>query len=251
SGAHRVRFVLRHGVPCTTHPSSAIAHRGANHIHPEIELNPRPNKLKLLKWLPDSWMVTTGVVADRSLHLTFDDGPNLEHTPRLLDLLASHDAKATFFLLGEQIEKHPDIVERLVAEGHQLGNHSYDHPRFTRIPRAEQLDQIERTERLLSKYDGKPRHRFRPPSGRFPLSLLAHFAVHPGSMAYWSYDSLDYQQKPASELIEVMRNHPPRPGDIILMHDDSEATIDALAVMLPEWHASGFRLATLPELPVT
>jgi peptidoglycan/xylan/chitin deacetylase (PgdA/CDA1 family) len=139
----------------------------------------------------------------------------------------------------------------LVAEGHQLGNHSYDHPRFTRIPRAEQLGQIERTERLLSRFDGKTLHRFRPPSGRFPLSLLAHFALSPSSMAYWSYDSLDYQQKPASELVDVMRSHPPRPGEVILMHDDSEATIDALAVMLPEWRASGFELSTLPELPPT
>ncbi|MEZ5461184.1 polysaccharide deacetylase family protein [Dokdonella sp.] len=194
-------------------------------------------------------MVTTGGAAERCLHLTFDDGPNEQHTPRLLDLLASHAAKATFFLLGEQVEKHPEIVERLVAEGHQLGNHSYDHPRFTRIPMAEQLEQIERTERLLTRFDGKALHRFRPPSGRFPLSLLAYYASNPGSMAYWSYDSLDYQQKSVSELIDVMRNHPPRPGDIVLMHDDSDATIDALAVLLPEWRASGFEFSTLPELP--
>lgn len=214
-------------------------------------MNPRPNKLKLLKWLPDSWMVTTGAVAERCLHLTFDDGPNAQHTPRLLDLLASHGAKATFFLLGEQVEKHPGIVERLVAEGHQLGNHSYDHPRFTRIPRAEQMAQIERTEQLLTRFDGKVRHRFRPPSGRFPLSLLAHYALRRDGMAYWSYDSLDYQQRPASELVEVMRTHPPRAGDILLMHDDSDATIDALAVLLPEWSALGFAFSTLPELPGT
>ncbi|MGB0134617.1 polysaccharide deacetylase family protein, partial [Dokdonella sp.] len=167
----------------------------------------------------------------------------------LLDLLASHAAKATFFLLGEQIEKHPEIVDRLVSEGHQLGNHSYDHPRFTRIPRADQLDQIERTEKLLTRHDGKTRHRFRPPSGRFPLSLLAQYAFRPDSMAYWSYDSLDYQHRPAAELVEIMRNSPPRAGDIVLMHDDSDATIDALAVLLPEWRASGFELSILPELP--
>ena len=214
-------------------------------------MNPRPNKLKLLRWLPDSWVMTTGIVAGRQLHLTFDDGPNEQHTPRLLDLLASHRAKATFFLLGEQIERHPDIVERLVAEGHQLGNHSYDHPRFTRIPRAQQLDQIERTEKLLRRHDGKSWHRFRPPSGRFPLTLLAHFAFRPDSMAYWSYDSLDYQHKSAAELIDIMRTSPPRPGDIMLMHDDSDATIDALAVLLPEWCTSGFGFSTLPELSGT
>jgi peptidoglycan/xylan/chitin deacetylase (PgdA/CDA1 family) len=196
-------------------------------------------------------MVTTGSAAGRTLHLTFDDGPNAQHTPRLLDLLASQEAKATFFLLGEQIEKHPEIVKRLVADGHQLGNHSYDHPRFTRIPKSEQLDQIRRTELLLSRFDGKSTHWFRPPSGRIGLSLLTHFAFRPGSMAYWSYDSLDYQKKPASSLIEIMRSHPPRPGDIVLLHDDSDATIDALAVLLPEWRASGFEFSNLPELPGT
>lgn len=211
-------------------------------------LNPRPNKLKLLRWLPNSLIMTTGVVEDRCLHLTFDDGPNTQHTPRLLDVLADHGAKATFFLLGEQVEKHPKIVERLVSEGHQLGNHSYDHPRFTLIPRAVQLEQIERTETLLSRHDGKAMHWFRPPSGRFPLSLLLHFAFRPDGIAYWSFDSLDYQRKPASELIRVMRNTPPRAGEIVLMHDDSIATIDALAALLPEWRAAGFKMLPLPEL---
>lgn len=212
------------------------------------DLNPRPNKLKVLRWLPSSWLLTTGPAADRALYLTFDDGPNAGHTGRLLDVLAANQAKATFFLLGEQVEKHPDIVRRIVDGGHQLGNHSYDHPRFTRIPHHQQLKQIERTEQLLTAIDGKHEHRFRPPSGRFPLSLLVHFAVNRSSIAYWSYDSLDYQHKSAEQLVAIMRGQPPRAGDIILLHDDSEATLDALEVMLPEWREAGFELRTLPEL---
>ena len=146
-------------------------------------MNPRPNKLKVLRWLPRSWLLTTGPAADRSIYLTFDDGPRHGHTSRLLDVLAANDAKASFFLLGEQVEKYPDIVRRMVAEGHQLGNHSYDHPRFTRISRSLQLNQIERTEKLLSAIDGKREHRFRPPSGRFPFlcwpTLLPTAAVSP------------------------------------------------------------------------
>jgi peptidoglycan/xylan/chitin deacetylase (PgdA/CDA1 family) len=182
------------------------------------------------------------------LHLTFDDGPKQGFTMRLLDVLAANDARASFFLLGEQIERYPDVVRRMVAEGHQLGNHSYDHARFTRIPHAQQLAQIDRTEALLTAFDGKREHRFRPPSGSFPLSLLVHFARNRSSIAYWSYDSLDYQRKSASELVRIMRAHPPQPGDIVLMHDDSDATIEALATILPEWRAAGFELRTLPEL---
>lgn len=212
-------------------------------------MNPRPNKLKVLKWLPRSWLLSTGPADDCSLYLTFDDGPRISHTPRLLDVLAANKAKASFFLLGEQVEKHPDIVRRMVAEGHQLGNHSYDHPHFTRIPVSSQMSQISRTEELLSAIDGKREHRFRPPSGHFPLSLLAHFAVNRSSIAYWSYDSLDYQKMPAAQLVEVMRRLPPRAGDIVLLHDDTDATIDALEVLLPEWNESGFRMRALPELP--
>jgi peptidoglycan/xylan/chitin deacetylase (PgdA/CDA1 family) len=198
--------------------------------------------------LPDSWLLCTGPSAGNALYLSFDDGPNVGFTERLLDVLAENEAKATFFLLGEQIEQHPDIVARMVAEGHSLGNHSYDHARFTRIPHAEQMDQIARTEALLGKFDGKAVHRFRPPSGKFPLSLLAHFAIHRGGIAYWSYDSLDYQKKPATELVEVMRAQPPRVGDIILMHDESDATIEALAILLPEWRTAGLVFRALPDV---
>ncbi len=211
-------------------------------------MNPRPNRLKVLRWLPDSWLLCSGPTAGNALYLSFDDGPNAGFTERLLDVLAENEAKATFFLLGEQIEQHPDIVARMVAEGHSLGNHSYDHARFTRIPHAEQMDQIARTETLLGKFDGKAVHRFRPPSGKFPLSLLAHFAIHRGGIAYWSYDSLDYQKKPATELVEVMRAQPPRAGDIILMHDESDATIEALAILLPEWRTAGFVFRALPDV---
>ena len=211
-------------------------------------MNPRPNKLQLFKWLPNSWMMTTGPVSGNALYLTFDDGPNAGYTERVLDVLAAHSAKATFFLLGEQVEAHPAVVRRIVDEGHQLGNHSYNHPRFTRIPHSQQLSQIERTERLLAAIDGKREHRFRPPSGRFPLSLLLHFAMNRSSMAYWSYDSLDYTGMPAEKLIDVLRGDPPRAGDIVLLHDDNDATVELLNVMLPEWRKAGFELRALPEL---
>jgi len=211
-------------------------------------MNPRPNKLQLFKWLPNSWMMTTGPVSGNALYLTFDDGPNVGYTERVLDVLAAHSAKATFFLLGEQVEAHPAVVRRIVDEDHQLGNHSYNHPRFTRIPHSQQLSQIERTERLLAAIDGKREHRFRPPSGRFPLSLLLHFAMNRSSMAYWSYDSLDYTGMPAEKLIDVLRGDPPRAGDIVLLHDDNDATVELLNVMLPEWRKAGFELRALPEL---
>jgi peptidoglycan/xylan/chitin deacetylase (PgdA/CDA1 family) len=211
-------------------------------------MNPRPKKLQVLRWLPDALMLTTGPAAGPALYLTFDDGPHPQHTQPVLDVLAANAAHASFFVLGEQVEKHPRIVERIVAAGHRLGNHSYDHPDFTRIPGTEQQRQIEYTDSLLAAFDGQPAHRFRPPSGRFPLSLLVRRFMRRRNITYWSYDSLDYQRAPVERMVDVMRRHPPRVGDIVLMHDDNETTARALEILLPEWRAAGFELHALPAM---
>lgn len=211
-------------------------------------MNPRPRKLQLLQWFPSTLLLTTGPASDGAIYLTFDDGPHPQHTEDVLGILAANDAHASFFLLGEQVERHPDIVGKIVAGGHGLGNHSWDHPRFTRIPWSEQIDQIERTDRLLTAFDGRSDHRFRPPSGQFTAAMLARFAARRRNLAYWSYDSLDYQRKPLQQMVDVLREHPPRAGDIVLMHDDSETTSRALAVLVPEWRAAGLQMRALPEV---
>ncbi len=192
-------------------------------------------------------MLTTAPATDRALYLTFDDGPDPEHTPRLLDLLAANDARASFFLLGEEVERHPRIVERMVADGHVLGNHSWNHPDFTRIDWREQIGQIDATDRALERFDGRREHLFRPPSGHFTPWLVLRLAHRGRSIAYWSYDSLDYQHRPVDALVATLRTQPPRAGDVLLMHDDSTATHAALERMLPEWRAAGFALRGLPQ----
>jgi peptidoglycan/xylan/chitin deacetylase (PgdA/CDA1 family) len=210
-------------------------------------MNPRPKKLRLLRWLPRRLVLTSAPADDRVLYLTFDDGPHPEFTPRVLDLLAAHDAHASFFLLGQAAEHEPRIVERIVSEGHLIGNHSYSHPRFTKLPWSEQRAQIERTDQVLEAFDQRTQHRFRPPSGHFTMALLANFALRRRNIAYWSYDSMDYQRKPAKSLVNLMREVPPRAGDVVLMHDDNAATVGMLEQMLPEWRAQGFTIRRLPE----
>lgn len=208
----------------------------------------RPKKRHLLRFLPNSLVLTDGPDRDGALYLTFDDGPDPEHTPRLLDLLRAHGARASFFLIGSRAERYPWLVERIVAEGHLIGNHSYSHPLFGALPLSEQLIEIDRTDRALAAFDGRERHRFRPPRGALSVALLLHFARHQRNVAYWSYDSRDYLGKPAEELIELLRSQPPRPGDIMLLHDDSDCSARILETLLPEWHATGFTFQPLPEL---
>jgi peptidoglycan-N-acetylglucosamine deacetylase len=223
-----------------------IRHGHASRFTDPNSMTPRPRKLKLLRWLPGSLVTTTGSAAGSSLYLTFDDGPHPRHTAPLLDLLARHEAKASFFLVGGQIEENPELARRIAREGHTLGNHSYSHPHFDRLPLAAQLDEVDRTDALLSDIDGQPRHSFRPPRGVIPPRMLVHFFRRRRRATYWSYDSLDYSRRPAAELIGIIRQHPLRPGDILLMHDDSTLSLEMLAVLIPEWKAMGFSLDALP-----
>jgi peptidoglycan-N-acetylglucosamine deacetylase len=205
----------------------------------------RPKKHELLGLLPDH-LLQTRAKKDPTCYLSFDDGPEPAHTPKLLDVLARHGVKASFFLVGEKIEQHPEIVARIVADGHMIGNHSYSHWSFRNMDLRKQLDEVYRTDALLRLFDDRPHHRMRPPHGYVGAQLLMHFARRKRSFVYWSYDSLDYQDQPTDWLINRLRNDPPAPGDIVLMHDDSDKAADALDAILPEWIAAGMRFDALP-----
>lgn len=210
-------------------------------------MNLKPRKQQLLSLLPDRLVLTRGPRSGNAIYLTFDDGPHPEHTPRLLDLLAAHGAHASFFLVGRQVERHPGLVERIVAEGHALGNHSYSHPSgFSRISLRRQLQEIDDTDRLLAAFDRRPQHCFRPPRGSLSLGLLLHFASQRRRIAYWSYDSMDYQHQSDETVAARLRKRPPLAGDIILMHDDNACAGKVLGMLLPEWLASGREFHTLP-----
>jgi peptidoglycan/xylan/chitin deacetylase (PgdA/CDA1 family) len=205
----------------------------------------RPKKHELLSLFPEHLLMTRAK-RDSTCYLSFDDGPEPEHTPKLLDVLARHGVKASFFLVGEKIEQYPEIVQRIVGEGHMIGNHSYSHWSFRNMNLRKQLDEVYRTDALLRLFDDRPHHRMRPPHGYIGAQLLMHFARRRRSFVYWSYDSLDYQDKPIDWLIDRLRNDPPAAGDIVLMHDDSDKAADALDAVLPEWLAQGMRFDALP-----
>lgn len=204
------------------------------------------SKQNVLNLLPDWLVQTRGPILDGARYLSFDDGPNPDYTAHVLDLLANHDARASFFLVGQNVERYPDLVARMVAEGHRIGNHSYSHSVFSGISRADQFAEIERTDKLLAAFDGRPCHPFRPPRGVFSPALLIRLARARRRLTYWSYDSLDYKKQPVNELVDALRTRPPRPGDIVLMHDDNERAPRILEALLPEWRAAGFAFEPLP-----
>lgn len=210
----------------------------------------KPRKKHLLALLPNSLVVTRGPAADGVRYLSFDDGPHPQHTPRLLDFLGANDLRASFFVVGSRAEMAPDLVRRIVAEGHALGNHSYTHPQFEQLDLAAQIAQIEQCDQVLEEFDGCKQRRFRPPRGVISLPLLVDCLRHRRCITYWARDSLDYEQRPAQELALELDNPPPRAGEIVLMHDDDHRALDILQVLLPRWRERGYRFEALPPLPV-
>ena len=206
----------------------------------------KEKRIRLFKLLPSALVLTTGPREGNAIYVTFDDGPDPEHTPRILDFLRENDARASFFLIGRNVEKYPALVGRIVAEGHSIGNHSYSHPHFEQLSLAAQIDEIDRTDRLLSEFDGHARHRFRSPRGVMPLRLLAHLARDGRGMAHWSCDSFDYRDDPVDDLVHSLRQHGVQSGEVILMHDDSGRAEGILRQILPEWKADGISLRALP-----
>lgn len=211
-------------------------------------MNPRSRKIRLLRLLPNSLVVTRLRSREKVLYLTFDDGPDPDFTPPILELLQRHGATASFFLIGDRIDGERALVQRLVDAGHQLGNHSWTHPFMSDLSLPAQLDQIDRTDAKLAEFDGRARHPFRPPCGVLPLNLLWHYARDRRTIAYWSYDSHDYEKRPAAEIAPLLQADPPVAGDVVLMHDDNGDTVDLLATVLPQWRQQGYQVRALPEL---
>jgi peptidoglycan-N-acetylglucosamine deacetylase len=178
------------------------------------------------------------------LYLSFDDGPHPEHTPVLLELLRAHNAKATFFLIGDLVEKYPHIVQQIVDEGHTIGNHSMTHPRLPKLTARDQLADIARADAVMSRFNGRRRQMFRPPNGRATIATIFNSLLKRQPLVLWSIDSMDYQLD-AEQVAARLEKLTVRGGDILLFHDDGGAAHGALARLLPHWSGSGLRFAPL------
>ena len=167
----------------------------------------------------------------RIVALTYDDGPNPPYTDRLLDVLAKHDVKATFFLIGNRIEKHPETVNRIIVEGHQIGNHSYSHPLLGFLPPAYVQREIERTDTLLQRCH--PDGVFKEDEIEFRAPVLTRFlpvawVLAKGNRAHiscnvWSWDWTT--QNPDKITKTVLTKT--KPGSIIVLHDGKAENKDA------------------------
>ena len=182
--------------------------------------------------------------------LTFDDGPS-RHTPHILDVLRENGIPATFFMLGKNVKLYPQYVQRIVAEGHEVGNHSFSHPNLRRIPRERKVQEIEITDKLLRDLGANPLY-MRPPYGSYDKDVVEIAGRLGITVVLWSVDSQDWKRRPANYahiLNAVGRVFPPgEMRGILLFHDPLKTTAADLPKIIADLKAGGCqRFVTVSE----
>ena len=180
--------------------------------------------------------------------MTFDDGPSAVLTPKLLDLLAAHHIKATFFVIGENVAEHPEIVARAAREGHEIGNHSWSHPNFAKM-----------SQRTFGASCNEPTMQLRTPLGKRPTLLRPPYGsiterekrwIHDEfgyDIILWDVDPLDWK-RPGPAVVRSRILKETRPGSIVLSHDIHPGTIEAMPSTFDQLEAKGFKFVTVSEL---
>ena len=181
--------------------------------------------------------------------LTFDDGPSAETTPLILDALRSHNVRATFFVLGEAVDRRPDLLRRIIAEGHAVGIHAYTHQPFVLQNRQAVLEEVRRTEAAvhLACPEAQPVPWVRPPHGFKSLSLVWTLRRAGYGHAAWSVNSRDYREHDPAQI--TARGLDAKAGAIVLLHDgpSSFPTASALPSLLHGLAERGLAAALLPN----
>lgn len=179
--------------------------------------------------------------------LTYDDGPSKNTTPRILAALKANGGRATFFMVGNRVGKHGDVIRQMVAQGCEVANHTYDHTLMTKVEPAELERQLELTNQAVADTGGVTPVLMRPCGGATNDVGMGVAGAISMPAVLWSIDTLDWKTKDAPTTISAVLDHV-KDGDIILMHDLYEATADASEVLIPELVKRGYQLVTVSEL---
>ncbi|WP_099224644.1 polysaccharide deacetylase family protein [Listeria costaricensis] len=180
----------------------------------------------------------------KKIALTFDDGPNAKTTPQILAMLEKYHAKATFFVVGKEVQKNPGIVQKTLEAGHQIGNHSWNHPQLTKLSKEEVAQQILSTQMIVYEQTGHFPDSVRPPYGAVNKETAATIGL---PIIQWSVDTEDWKIKNAAKITNSVLKHADD-GAIVLMHDSHQFTADSLEQTLKKLQEQGYQFVTVNEL---
>ncbi|MDB6137906.1 MAG: putative polysaccharide deacetylase [Verrucomicrobiaceae bacterium] len=212
---------------------------------------PLPDLDKLPRTLPPEAKLAYSQchVPGNVIAITFDDGPSPQNTPRLLDMLKERNIKATFFLIGKSAATWPDIVKRIVAEGHDVANHTWTHPQLTHLKEAGVLQELQSTHDAITKACGVAPILYRPPYGAVTLGQKKMIHDHLGyPTILWDVDPEDWKAPKSIAKVHDQLLKQTRSGSIILCHDIHKETVDAMPSTLDELTSRGFQFVTVTQL---
>lgn len=197
---------------------------------------------------PERLTYTACNVEGPYIAMTFDDGPKPGQTDRLLDMLKERGIKATFFVVGQNAAAFPELIQRMVAEGHEVGNHSWNHASFTKAGAAGVASQINQTDAALIAAGAPKPVTVRPPYGATNASISKRLNQEFGQkVIMWDVDPLDWKHRNSARVTaEILKNT--KPGSIVLAHDIHASTVDAMPATLDGLAQKGFKFVTVSEL---
>jgi len=182
----------------------------------------------------------------KCIALTFDDGP-WPYTPALLDTLKKHKAKATFFVLGRKVANRMALTRRIQREGHEIGNHTWDHPILTELSDEQIVDEITSTQEIIHQATGKYPTMMRPPSGAVDERVSAHMAELGLPIIKWHVQTLDFKARDVKVIRDRVLRGAKR-NSIVLLHDIVPETVKAMPQVLTQLKKKGYRFVTVSRL---
>jgi peptidoglycan/xylan/chitin deacetylase (PgdA/CDA1 family) len=185
----------------------------------------------------------TNCAIENCIAITFDDGPNHQYTPHILDLFSEYDARASFFVIGSRVQLHPDLIRRMYREGHDIGNHTWSHPMLDRISPDQITHEFNATQQAIIQTGVPAPLLFRPPYG---IRTQVAISLVPAPYVLWNVDPKDWQQKDPHAIAQHVITHSYN-GSVIVLHDTSHSTVEAMKRALPELQKR-FKLVTVRDM---
>jgi peptidoglycan-N-acetylglucosamine deacetylase len=196
-------------------------------------------------------MINEVPTSQKAVAITFDDGPNPTYTPQVIEIFSEAEGKATFFMIGEQMKNHPEVVKQVAALGHEIGNHTFTHPKLSQLSTAKCLEEIEQNEKLIEELAGRKPVVFRPPYldyNQDTVSLLQQKGYP--LIGALNLAAQDWEQPGVRHILEKSRDAV-KNGSILIFHDgygDRSQTIEAVRKLVSELKSQGYQLVTVSEL---
>lgn len=179
----------------------------------------------------------------KNIYITFDDGPHPENTPAILKILGEENIKATFFMVGSDMELYPDVVNTVIDNGHEIGYHSYYHDSLKTISLSKFINDLNKTKSLEKQFKFKFKY-YRPPYGDLTILASVWLILNNWKIAMWSLDSMD-SFNDSEDIIKLVNPSNINEGEILLFHDDYKLTVDILPTVLSRINNHGFQCKKL------